>query len=82
MYVNPVFILRPFSYSLPDSAEHRRRIKTEEKAKVVASVGCGGSCEMWWFIGSAPDFWGRIPGFKSGISHNDPGVLLDHCVTL
>ena len=24
-----------------------------------------------WHIGSAPDFWGRGPGFESGISHND-----------
>ena len=34
---------------------------------------------MWWLIGSAPDFWGRGPGFESGISHNDPGALQDHC---
>ena len=34
---------------------------------------------MWWLIGSAPDFWGRGPGFKSGISHNDPDALKDHC---
>ena len=27
---------------------------------------------MWWLIGSAPDFWGRGPGFESGVSHNDP----------
>ena len=26
---------------------------------------------MWWLIGSAPDFWGRGPGFESGISHNE-----------
>ena len=50
---------------------------------------CGGSngdvvvlMEMWWLIGSTPDFWGRGPGFKSSISHNDPGVLQDHCVIL
>ena len=34
---------------------------------------------MWWLIGSAPDFWGRCPGFESGISHNDPDALQDHC---
>ena len=34
---------------------------------------------MWWLIGSAPDFWGRGPGFESGISHNDPDALQDHC---
>ena len=28
--------------------------------------------EMWWLIGSAPDFCGGGPGFESGISHNDP----------
>ena len=27
-----------------------------------------------------PDFWGRDPGFKSSISHNDPDVLQDHCI--
>ena len=32
---------------------------------------CGG------YFGRAPDF-----GFKSGISHNDPGALLDHCEIL
>ena len=26
--------------------------------------------EMWWLIGSAPDFWGSGPGFESGISHS------------
>ena len=36
--------------------------------------------EMWWLIGSAPDFWGRVPGFESGISHNDPDALQDYCV--
>ena len=41
-----------------------------------------GICEMWWLVGSAPDFWGRGPGFESGISHNDPGALQDHCVIL
>ena len=25
-----------------------------------------------------PDFWGRSPGFESGISHNDPGALQDY----
>ena len=34
---------------------------------------------MWWLIGSAPDFWGRGPGIESGISHNDPDALHDHC---
>ena len=36
---------------------------------------------MWWLIGSAPDFWGRGPGFESGFSHNDPDALQDqdHC---
>ena len=37
------------------------------------------SSEMWWLIGSAPDFWGRGPGIESGISHNDPDALQDHC---
>ena len=27
-------------------------------------------------IGSAPDSWGRDPGFESGISHNDKVVNL------
>ena len=27
-----------------------------------------------WLIGSATDFGGRGPGFKSGISHNDQGL--------
>ena len=29
---------------------------------------CG---EMWWLIGSAPDFGGRGYGFDSSISHMD-----------
>ena len=29
---------------------------------------------------SSPDFWGRGPGFESGLSHNDPDALQDHCV--
>ena len=35
--------------------------------------------EMWWLIGSAPDFWGRDPAFEFGISHKDPDALQDHC---
>ena len=35
--------------------------------------------EMWWLIGSVQDFLNRGPGFKSGISHNDPDALQDHC---
>ena len=27
----------------------------------------GINLEMWWLIGSAPDFWGRGPGFESGM---------------
>ena len=30
-----------------------------------------------WY--SAPDFRGRGPRFESGISHNDPDALQDHC---
>ena len=33
-------------------------------------------------ISSAPDFWGRCPGFVSGISHNDPDALQDHWVIM
>ena len=43
---------------------------------------CGGSLEMWWLIGRAPDFWGRGPGFESGIFHNDPDALQDHYVKM
>ena len=32
---------------------------------------------MWWLISSAPDFWGRGPGFEF-----DPDALQDHCVIL
>ena len=32
--------------------------------------------------GRAPDFRGRVPGFESGISHNDPDGLQDHCDTV
>ena len=35
---------------------------------------------MWWLLRSAPDFWGRSPGFESVISNNDPDELQDHCV--
>ena len=38
--------------------------------------------EIWWLIGSAPDFWGRGPGFESSISSNDPVSLEDHCEIL
>ena len=38
--------------------------------------------EMWWLIGSAPDFWGKGPGFESGVSHKDPEALQDHCVIM
>ena len=30
---------------------------------------------MWWLIDGAPDFWGRGPGFESGISHNNVEIL-------
>ena len=33
----------------------------------------------WWLIGSAPDYLGSGPGFKSGISHKEPYVKQDHC---
>ena len=35
---------------------------------------------MWWLISIAPDFRGQRSGFESGISHNDPDALKDHCV--
>ena len=38
--------------------------------------------EMWWLIGSAPDFWSRCPGFEFGVSHNDPDAMQDHCVVM
>ena len=31
-----------------------------------------------WY--SAPDFFGRGPGFEFRISHNNPDALQDHCV--
>ena len=46
-------------------------------------VTCGGSfCEMWRLIGSSPDFQTGGLGFESGISHNDPEELQDHCAIL
>ena len=30
---------------------------------------------MWWLIGSASDFWGKGPGFESGISHKDSDAM-------
>ena len=50
------------------------------------SKRCGGSnemsrhFEMWWVNGRAQDFWGRGPGFDSGISLNGPGALQVHFV--
>ena len=38
--------------------------------------------EIWWLIGSAPDFWSRVTGFESRISHNDPDKLQDNCVLI
>ena len=35
--------------------------------------------KLSWLTGSAPDFWGRGPGFESGISHSDPDALQDQC---
>ena len=35
--------------------------------------------QMWWLIGSAPDFWDRGSGFESGIYHKDSDALQDHC---
>ena len=29
--------------------------------------------EIWWLIGSVPDFWEEV---ESGISHNDPDALV------
>ena len=29
-----------------------------------------------------PNFWGRGPEFASGIYHNDPDALQDHCVKM
>ena len=41
------------------------------------------SKEMWWLIGSSPDFWGsRGPGFESGISHMILGrcrIIVQYC---
>ena len=34
--------------------------------------------EMWWLIGSAPDFC----GFESGVSHNVSGTLQGRCAIL
>ena len=52
----------------------------------MARCICGGSLEMWWLIGYVVahlEMWWLIrPGFESGISHNDPGALKDHCVIL
>ena len=38
--------------------------------------------ELWWLLGSAPDFCGRGPGFDSGFSLNDLHALQDHCVIM
>ena len=74
-----------------------RMVKTSADLQVCGSVimdrlivRCGSSlvCEMWWLIWVrcggylAACFWGSCPGFKSGISHNDPGALQDHGVIL
>ena len=38
---------------------------------------------MWWLIGIAHQTSGAEgPGFESGISHNDPKALQDHCVIM
>ena len=37
---------------------------------------------IWRLIGSAPDIWGRGPGFGSGIFSHDPDALQDHCVII
>ena len=36
--------------------------------------------EMWWLISAR--LLERCSGFESGIFHNDPGALQDHCVIL
>ena len=47
---------------------------------VVAHGDVVAHLEKWWLDGSAPDFWGRGPGFEFGISHNNPDALQDHCI--
>ena len=39
--------------------------KTEKFAPTTIA-----NLEMWWLIGSAPDYGGSSPGFESGISHS------------
>ena len=46
-------------------------------AKYLGRIRVILNLEIWWLIGSAPDFCGRGPGFESGISHNDHDAL--HC---
>ena len=64
---------------------HVRPDKLEADRTVAAM--CGHPCrqgqesnlskmEMWWLIGSAPEYWGRGPGFESGMS---PTMILMRC---
>ena len=42
-------------------------IKREKQWKTVKNMV---KIEMWWLIGSSPDYWGSGSGFESGISHS------------
>ena len=42
----------------------------------------GGLATLSNIVNISPDFRGRGPEFESGISHNDPDALQDHCVIM
>ena len=60
------------------------RLKNQEHLQSMYSpltIICMKLC-TWWLIDCVPDFWGRGPGFASGIFHDDPDALQDHCVIM
>ena len=46
-------------------------IKTSSNSTEIQSYTCNNN-----------NFWAEVPDFKSGISHNDPDALQDHCATM
>ena len=77
MFIGQAAPSRYFSVNHPTLLYiHYPRVHSLYWIEIIFQGRCGGS------IGSEPDFWGRGPGFESGVSHNGPWELQDHCVIL
>ena len=60
----------------PELRSHSTKVKQLDTIKkTILNPMSHPILKMWWLIGSAPDFWGRGPGFEFSISYNDPDAL-------